>query len=378
MNHTNLISTKNIDYASLIAELTTIANNWNKEINSTYKLEQLLYQLNNILPHKVMIRIRNLTFYFPSLDNINTLNHIACWTVHAILYDQWYKVTKINNSEVEIKEILRLIEVREYNYKFEKELAKMIVGANKNFPYRTNIEINNLFKNCGLQYCNNNFSDTLINVEDTLKTIPSDKLYILLREELFDNSFFENYSSIEKLDKNKLMEKAKISFNQLITNSILQNKNTSLSYAFNTDTSNELLRDIKYINEEIEEYLEIAKKRYFENDKQGAVEKVWDIFEKLKNYFKIDNKKEGAEILLNKISFKHDKAHFESEFKILTDIANNTYKIRHHGETTNKGVPLHKLNEYQQKYYFFRMLSLIDYCMSLIKEEELKNDKLFN
>lgn len=114
-------------------------------------------------------------------------------------------------------------------------------------------------------------------------------------------------------------------------------------------------------DEELNILIKEAKERFYNpKDKQIAVEKLWDAFERIKSYFD-KNKKISANKLVNLISDKFDKETMENEFNLLTKIGNN-YRIRHHEIGKIEITEDEHLN-----YLFFRMLSLLDLCLISIK-----------
>ena len=115
-------------------------------------------------------------------------------------------------------------------------------------------------------------------------------------------------------------------------------------------------------DEELNKLIEEAKDRFISNDKQVAIEKLWDAFERLKTYFD-KNKKESGNRVIEIISQNADKDSFEDEFKKLTKIGNN-YRIRHH-EIDKK-----ELTDENREYFFKRMVALIDLCLRHLNEEE--------
>ena len=106
-----------------------------------------------------------------------------------------------------------------------------------------------------------------------------------------------------------------------------------------------------------------AKERFLNpKDKQIALEKIWDAFERIKTYYG-ENKKTSINKLIDNISSDLKKDIFNDEFNSLTTIG-NIYRIRHH----EKGK--FEINDQKQiDYLFFRVLSLIDLCIEKIKQE---------
>lgn len=100
------------------------------------------------------------------------------------------------------------------------------------------------------------------------------------------------------------------------------------------------------------------------SDKQIAVEKLWDAFERLKTYYGSGNKKRSSvEKLIDGISNNNSnyKTMFENEFSVLTKIGND-YRIRHH--EMNK-IDIIDNNYYD--YFFQRCYALIDLLQKYLK-----------
>ncbi|MDL0420685.1 hypothetical protein QPM05_11300 [Caldibacillus thermoamylovorans] len=104
-----------------------------------------------------------------------------------------------------------------------------------------------------------------------------------------------------------------------------------------------------------------------EFDRQIALEKIWDAFERIKTFY-YDNpkkKKDSAQKLITNIAEGTPEFDvlLESEFKSLTDIGNK-YQIRHF-ETSKIKISSMK----QIDYLFYRMISLIDLCIDKVNKE---------
>ena len=138
------------------------------------------------------------------------------------------------------------------------------------------------------------------------------------------------------------------------------------SIELQSDSTIELssVKEASTIDEELNLLIEEAKTR-FKNpkDKKIALEKLWDAFERIKTYYG-DNKKLSAEELVRKISSDFDYEFIKNEFKELTRIGNN-YNIRHH----EKDKEIIK-EEKHVEYLFFRMLALLNLCVSNIQDQE--------
>lgn len=115
------------------------------------------------------------------------------------------------------------------------------------------------------------------------------------------------------------------------------------------------------INEKIEES-KVYIRSEESNKKQMAVEQIWDAFERLKTIYGED-KKASAEKVINTVSNGSiaTKELLEKEFKELTKIGNE-FHIRHF---ENGRKPLES-DEFRE-YLYFRILSLISYCVNKIQ-----------
>jgi hypothetical protein len=99
------------------------------------------------------------------------------------------------------------------------------------------------------------------------------------------------------------------------------------------------------------------------SDKQFAVEKIWDAFERLKTYYSTLDKKKSVERLIGEISNENDKYKelFNEEFRKLTDIGNH-FRIRHH-ETDKVDI----IDNNYYNYFFQRCFALVDLALRYLK-----------
>jgi hypothetical protein len=99
------------------------------------------------------------------------------------------------------------------------------------------------------------------------------------------------------------------------------------------------------------------------SDKQIAVEKLWDAFERLKTYYSSLDKKKSAEKLVNDISNGNNNyiIFFNEEFLKLTVIGNQ-FRIRHH--ETDK-IDIADINYFD--YFYRRCFALIDLALKYLK-----------
>ena len=106
----------------------------------------------------------------------------------------------------------------------------------------------------------------------------------------------------------------------------------------------------------LKELLSEADTYYRSGNKQIAVEKIWDAFERLKTYYSPTlNKAQSADKIIDDMSNSEPnyKAVYEAEFKALTNIGNG-FRIRHH-ETTKVDITDNR----QYDYFYKRCLALI-------------------
>ena len=106
----------------------------------------------------------------------------------------------------------------------------------------------------------------------------------------------------------------------------------------------------------LKELLSEANAYYRSGNKQIAVEKIWDAFERLKTYYSPTlNKAQSADKIIDNMSNSEPnyKTLYEAEFKALTNIGNN-FRIRHH-ETTKIDITDNR----QYDYFYKRCLALV-------------------
>jgi len=113
------------------------------------------------------------------------------------------------------------------------------------------------------------------------------------------------------------------------------------------------------LNELVNKAIQYIRKPQAE-DRNIAIEKIWDAFERIKTIYVPENKKTSSIQLIQNVSGQtrgFDNM-LDIEFKALTAIGNN-YQIRHF--ETNK-IAIESMK--QVDYLFYRMIALIDLCMS--------------
>lgn len=124
-------------------------------------------------------------------------------------------------------------------------------------------------------------------------------------------------------------------------------------------------KDVSSISEKgLKELIREADGYYREGNKQIAVEKLWDAFERLKTYYSPElSKASSANKIIDDMSGfdPNYKALYEAEFNALTSIGNN-FRIRHH-ETTKVDITDNR----QYDYFYKRCLALISVAILYLK-----------
>jgi hypothetical protein len=305
--------------------------------------------------YKIKLERLDIDRNYDMSDNLDT--NIA----RAVLRDMYYKYSNYKQTKDNI-EIAKLLKARESNIDFEIELAQMITGDNQNFPYRSSSFLTEFFYNLGHNRTHNGATRKEW-VRDILLVFNIKEIYILLSSPngLFKKKYFKKHTDELDIDFDDFYLQAKKEFENFIKNSIEVNQSFDLSSVLDMNVNMELLFETKADSndEELNILIEDAKERFLSNDRQVGVEKLWDAFERLKTFFSEKDKKESATKIVKVISKEFDFELINEEFKKLSKIGNN-YRIRHHETGKSKLTPKH------QKYFFFRMLSLIDLCLTFL------------
>jgi len=276
----------------------------------------------------------------------------------VIFDDILFKANCDKNNSEDIKNI-KLLQAREYNLDFETQLSDFICGEPGNsFPYRSSYYLTKFFKDLGLNYTHNG-STRRFWVKEVLQELNISQISFLIEKGLFNKKDF-------KLLENKKANNYENSIQEfrLFINDCLNENSIDLSYLLELNINVELLFDNQpqTKDEELNKLIKEAKDRFFiPQDKQVAIEKLWDAFERIKTYFGTD-KKSSSNKLISLIAVDFSEEVINEEFKILTKIGNE-FRIRHH-ETDKKDIIENK----HLNYLFFRMLSLLDLCLITIKK----------
>lgn len=281
----------------------------------------------------------------------------------VLLSDIIFKLKSDKKSESDLQK-LKLLQARHNNPEFEMEIAELICGDNNSFPYRSSFFLTKFFKDLGLQFEHDGTTRRFW-VRDTLLLLNIQDLSLVFRKGLFNKRDFRRYVKEQKLDFETEYQKAIKEFKEILNDSLHIDDGMDLSYLLDLNVNVELLfdRKTKTNDQELDSLINEAKDRFFiPKDKQIALEKLWDAFERIKTYFDSNKRKSSSEL----VSIASDGFNFEfieNEFKLLTKIGNE-YRIRHH-ETDKIEVSKSKHIDY----LFFRMLSLIDLCIKSINEK---------
>lgn len=175
---------------------------------------------------------------------------------------------------------------------------------------------------------------------------------------------YDELSSQEKTafqaEINAAFQKSDVSFRlndsglieQLVVHEVL----TSEIIALGTQIQEPGLREL--FNLAIEKHLQPN----FQSHKD-AVEKLWDVLERLKTYYADLDKRQSADKIIEDMACGQEtyKSLFSAEFKELTDIGNH-FRIRHH--ETNK-IDIVDIRHYD--YFFNRCLSLIALALQYLR-----------
>jgi len=281
----------------------------------------------------------------------------------AIVEDYIFK-SELSNKKPEDLKLLKLLQARENNPRFEYDLAEMICGEEGNFfPYRSSYYLTEFFQNLGFKFQHDGTTRRFW-VENVLKQLNIKDIAFIIRKGLFNKRDFRIYSKKEKLNYSELYESAIQEFKTFIEDSINDNKELDLSFLLNMNVNTDILfnETLETKDEILDNLIKDSKERFLNpKDKQIALEKIWDAFERIKTYYDKDKKK-SLKILLEKIGSEINTEDLEKEFRNLTEIG-NSYRIRHH-EKGKKEIN----DESSINYLYFRVLSLLDFCIEKINK----------
>lgn len=289
----------------------------------------------------------------------------------TVLRDTVFKYS--NKGSKEGIEALKILKARENNIEFEDELAEMIYGQGDNFPHRYGDQLTKFFKDLGYSSVNENYT-SMDWVTAQLEELNIKEIHTLISKGLFRKKAFTN---VEHTQYNMYVsyEKAIQEFKNFIQESIIASESLDLGLVLDMNVNIELLFDNKANTEDstLNDLIKEAKERYLNNDKQVALEKLWDAYERIKTIFTSEglNKKLSAIKLSELISENFEEDFINEEFQRLTNIGNG-YRIRHHETGKRELTPEH------ENYFFFRLLSFIDLCLVFLNKHGEPDNDLFN
>ncbi len=294
------------------------------------------------------------------------ISNIGFKQAEALLSDFIFLLNFDGNSPEDLK-LYKLIKARQENPDFETELADFVCGeANNSFPYRSSYFLTKFFTDLGFEYTHDGTTRRFW-VKDVLLQMSIRELSLVIEKGLFNKRDFRKEAKKDNKDFEENYQNAIKEFKNMFNDSLSIDAGVDLSYLLDFNVNAELLFDkqVQTDDDELNKLIKEAKDRFFNpKDKQIAIEKLWDAFERIKTYYE-GNKKQSSEKLVSIISKNFNSDLLESEFQSLTKIGNE-YRIRHH-ETDKQEItePKH-LN-----YLFFRMLTLIDLCLTSINESKI-------
>lgn len=284
--------------------------------------------------------------------------------LEALLEDSIIELEQIQNHDEDLW-VLKLLEARNNSIYFEEDLAEFICGDHEDFPYLKGWEIEEMFTRLGFHVSPLNITRRVW-VKYQLLKINTTGIIKIIQYGLFEKRKFKK-DSPELYNLN--YTKAENTFKTFITDCIDSHKGADLNKLLDLNVNVELLysNSIMSDDEEINSLLEIARQKFFDKqEKQIAVEKLWDAFERIKSYYDDDKKKSSAQ-LVSILSGKINECDFNEEFTELTKIGNKNM-IRHSEKDKNKIDDSNYLD-----YLFFRMMSLINLCLKEINKTENQN-----
>lgn len=286
--------------------------------------------------------------------------------LEALIEDSIIELQQIQNHDEDLW-VLKLLQARNNNIYFEEDLAEFICGDHVDFPYLKGREIEELFTRLGFNVTSLNITRRVW-VKNQLSRINTIGIVKIIRYGLFEKRKFKK-DSPEFYNIN--YTKAETTFKTFILDCIDSQNGADLNKLLDLNVNVELLYSNSVLSDddEINTFLELARQKFFDKkEKQIAVEKLWDAFERIKTYYGDDKKKSSSKIV-DILSGKINGCDFNEEFIELTKIG-NTNIIRHTEKDKNKIDDTNYLD-----YLFFRMLSLITLCLKEINRTE---NKFFN
>jgi hypothetical protein len=255
------------------------------------------------------------------------INDIGFRQAEALLSDSIFLLDFDGNSPKDLK-LYKLLKARQENPDFEMELAEFICGDNNSFPYRSSFYLTKFFTDLGFNYTHDGTTRRYW-VKDVLLQMTIREISLVVERGLFNKRDFRKVAKEKGQDCEDNYQKAIKEFKDFFNDSLNNNKGIDLSYLIDLNINTELLfdKDIDTDDEDLNRLIKEAKDRFFNpKDKQVAIEKLWDAFERIKTYYSGGNKKQSSSKLSTIVSQNFDSELIENEFYILTKIGNE-YRI---------------------------------------------------
>lgn len=294
------------------------------------------------------------------------ISDIGFKQAEVLLADSIFLLNFNGKSAEELK-LYKLLKARQENPDFEMELAEFVCGeANNSFPYRSSYFLTKFFNDLGFEYSHDGATRRFW-VKDVLCQMTVKELSVIIEKGLFNKRDFRKEAKENGQDFEGNYQNAIKEFKNLFNDSLSIDNGVDLAYLLDFNVNTELLFDkqVHTDDEELNKLITEAKDRFFNpKDKQIAIEKLWDAFERIKTYYE-GNKKQSSQKLVSIISKDFSSELLDTEFNTLTKIGNE-YRIRHHESDKKEIGETKHLN-----YLFFRMLSLIDLCLVSINDFEI-------
>ena len=295
----------------------------------------------------------------------NHIDRVDLSILRAIIKDQITRLTPISQGEKEHLGYKKLLDARENNEDFDLELAERIIGDHEKYPYKSSSYITEFFHDLGFSFKHDGTTRRYW-VAEQLQTLEIKEIYRIIQEGLFRKKYFEKSAKQGNIDSKEFRNDAIKDFKEWIEENSSPEEYVDMGFLLNANV--ELLYN--KLPETLEEgvnKLMTQARDYFQqsggDNKQNALEKIWDAFERMKKYHeKEKDTKKSAKKIISKVSTELDKEVFDEEFDKLVKIGNK-YMIRHHGIDQIEIKDTDTAN-----YLFIRIYNLIDFCLHKIAD----------
>jgi hypothetical protein len=256
------------------------------------------------------LRLNRIEFYGFNDPDFNELDPVAPFQhgfkqAEVLIKDAIFKIEFDRSNPSDLKKI-KLLEARINNIEFETELSVFVCGEPDNhFPYKSSFFLTRFFKDLGMNY-EHDGSTRRYWVKDVLLQLSIKEISLIIEKGLFSIREFKRIAKDNNADYKTEYNEAITEFKIFFEESLVTETGVDLSFLLDLNVNIELLFDNKRKTKdnELDKLIQESKDRFF----------------------------------------------------------NPNYRIRHH-ETDKKEIT----NKNHVNYLFFRMLSLIDLCLSSIE-----------